>query len=66
MHIKHRLLVLNKYLMSQSFVANGFYFGLDWTLYFKAIASIASFPGSFRGRGKEPGTHCLRMHSIKI
>ena len=27
---------------------------------------VASFPGSFRGRGKEPGTHCLREHSIKI
>ena len=27
---------------------------------------VASFPGSFRGRGKEPGTHCLRMRLIKI
>ena len=26
---------------------------------------LYSFLGSFRGRGKEPGTHCLRMHSIK-
>ena len=26
----------------------------------------ATFPGSFRERGKEPGKHCLRMRLIKI
>ena len=25
---------------------------------------LASYPGSFRGEGKEPGTHCMRMRAI--
>ena len=27
---------------------------------------IASYPGSFRGEGKEPGTHCMRMRVIAV
>ena len=30
------------------------------------LLNVASYPGSFQGEGKEPGTHCMHMCLIKM
>ena len=34
--------------------------------FFVACPSLASYPGSYSGEEKEPGTHCLRMCLIAV